>query len=50
MTQAEELLNSLTPDEMTLYTAKPGIEEHIIIDDNRNITVPDMLKKNSCSI
>lgn len=45
MTQAEELLNSLTPDEMTLYTVKPGIEEHIIIDDNRNITVPDMLKR-----
>ena len=45
MTQAEELLNSLTPDDIALYTAKPGIEDHIIIDDNRNITVPNMLKR-----
>lgn len=44
-TTAEELLNSLTEEEITAYTANPEEEPHIIVDENRKITVPDELKR-----
>lgn len=45
MSQADELLNSLTDEEIGLYTVNPELEEHIVIDDHRNITVPEPLKR-----
>lgn len=45
MSQAEELLNSLSQEDITLYSTNPDTEEHIIIDSNRFITVPDSLKR-----
>ena len=45
MSQADELLNSLANDGITLYTATPENEGHIIIDSNRFITVPEELKR-----
>ena len=45
MTQAEELLNSLSFDEVMLYTATPETEPHIVIDEDRYITVPRELRR-----
>lgn len=45
MSQTNELLNSLTDDEMALYSADPSTEPYIIINDDRTITVPDELKR-----
>lgn len=45
MSQAEDLLNSLTVDDIALYTAEPETEGHIIIGTNRFITVPEKLKR-----
>jgi hypothetical protein len=45
MSQANELLNSLTEEEIAAYSANPETEEMIIIGDDRFITVPDSLKK-----
>lgn len=42
MSQAENLLNSLNT---SLYLANESEEPHIIIDDDRFITVPDQLKR-----
>lgn len=42
---AEELLNSLTEDQIAAYTADPASEEHIIVGADRIITVPDSLKR-----
>lgn len=46
MSQADELLNSLSSDDISLYAvgATPE-EEHIVISDDRVITVPDSLKR-----
>lgn len=41
---AEEMLNSLTEEEIAAYTANPE-ERHIIVDETRKITVPDELKR-----
>lgn len=43
MSQAEDLLN-MTED-MSTYTINPATEEHITIDDNRIITVPERLRR-----
>ena len=43
MSQAENLLN-MTED-MSTYTNNPATEEHITIDDNRIITVPERLRR-----
>lgn len=43
MSEAEELLNNMSEDEMALYLA--GTEEVITIDNQRIITVPESLKK-----
>lgn len=45
MSKAEELLNSLTEEEISLYTANDYVEPHIVINDDRTITVPNELKK-----
>ena len=45
MSQANELLNSLTEEELAAYGVGSEIEEHIIIDNNRRITVPAKLKR-----
>lgn len=45
MSQAEDLLNSLNSRSVSLYTANPDTEEHIVIDENRYITIPDALKR-----
>lgn len=43
MSQAEELLNMT--ENMSTYTTNPVTEEHINIDDNRIITVPERLRR-----
>ena len=45
MTQAEELLNSLPFNEVMLYTATPETEPHIVVDEDRHITVPKELRR-----
>lgn len=44
MSQAEELLNSIE-EEVSSYTTNPETEEHIVIGEDRFITVPDALKR-----
>ena len=45
MTQAEELLTSMSEDEIAPYTANSDTEEHIIIGTDRYITVPTALRR-----
>lgn len=45
MSEAENLLNTLSSDDIALYTVNPETEEHIIIDDRRIITVPEPLRR-----
>lgn len=45
MSNAEDLLNSLTDSGIALYTVDPDTEPHIVIDSERYITVPDELKR-----
>ena len=44
MSQAEELLNSIE-EEVISYTTNTETEEHIVIGEDRFITVPDALKR-----
>lgn len=43
MSEAENLLNSM--DDISVATADPTTEEHIVIDSNRNIYVPESLRR-----
>ena len=43
MSEAENLLNTL--NEVSVATADPTTEEHIIIDSNRNVYVPESLRR-----
>ena len=43
MSEAENLLNTL--DDISVATADPTTEEHIVIDSNRNIYVPEALRR-----
>lgn len=45
MSQAENLLDSLTVDDVTPYTAEPQSEGYIVIGRDRFITVPESLKR-----
>ena len=45
MSQAEDLLNSLVEDDISSYSLNPETEEHITIDSNRKITVPESLRR-----
>lgn len=44
MSQADELLDSLTEPEVETYSVNPDTESHIVINADRTITVPDELK------
>lgn len=43
MSEAENLLNSM--GDISVATVDPTTEEHIVIDSNRNVYVPDSLKR-----
>lgn len=45
MSQAEDLLNSIIESDLTSYTARPEVEEHIVVGENRFIVVPESLKR-----
>ena len=45
MSQADELLNSVSSSQKSARTVDPDTEEHIVIGNDRIITVPDSLKK-----
>lgn len=45
MSQADELLSSLSEEEISAYTVDPTTEPHIVINSDRTITVPDVLKR-----
>lgn len=45
MSKAEDLLNSLSSGGVAVYTINPDTEQHIVINDDRTIAVPDELKK-----
>lgn len=45
MSQANELLDSLTTDEIAAYSADSASEPHIVIGSDRYITVPESLKR-----
>lgn len=45
MSQVNELLSSLSEDEIAVYTVNPETEEHIVIDNDRFILVPEYLKR-----
>lgn len=45
MSRADELLDAVSDEGIALYTANPATEGHIIIDDNRFITVPEELRR-----
>ena len=45
MSQAEELLNTLTTDDIMPLLSDPESEPHIVIGDDRIIAVPDELKR-----
>ena len=45
MSQAEELLNSITNEQLSTYTVDPSTEEHIIIGTDRYISVPESLQR-----
>ncbi len=44
MSQADELLDSLFEDEVATYSIDPATEPHILIDEDKAVTVPDDLK------
>ena len=45
MSNATELLNSVTEEEISAYTADSESEPHIVVNSDRTITVPASLKK-----
>lgn len=45
MSRADELLDAVSNDGIVLYTANPDTEGHIVINDNRKITVPEELRR-----
>ena len=45
MSQAEDLLISITGNEVNTRTVNPDVEEHIVIGDDRFISVPEALKR-----
>lgn len=45
MSQANELLNGLTEGDVTMFTAEPEAEGHIVIGKDRFITIPEELKR-----
>ena len=45
MSQASDLLNSLSADDVTVYANGSETEKHIVIGEDRIITVPESLKR-----
>ena len=45
MSRADELLDAVSDEGIALYTADPSTEGHIVVDSDRNITVPEELKR-----
>lgn len=45
MSQADELLEQMTSDSVSTYTANPETEPHIVIGDDRVVKVPAELKR-----
>lgn len=45
MSQAEDLLNSLSENDISVYTVDPETEGRIVVGDDRFITVPEELKR-----
>lgn len=45
MSQADELLNALSGNDISLFTARPDNEPHIVIGEDRTVTVPAELRK-----
>lgn len=45
MSQGEELLNTLSEEDISLYSANPATEEHIVVGADRFITVPASLQR-----
>lgn len=45
MSRADELLDAVSDEGITLYTTDPTTEAHIVVDRNRFITVPEELKR-----
>ena len=45
MSRADELLDAVSDEGIALYTADPATEGHIVVDSDRNITVPEELKR-----
>lgn len=45
MSKSNELLNSLSDGDIALYTANPDTEPHIVIGEDRFVTVPEELQR-----
>ena len=45
MSKADELLNSLSPDDISLQLVNPETEPHIVVGEDRFITVPEELRR-----
>lgn len=45
MSEALDILNNLSDEEVVAYSADPETEEHIVVGRNRFITVPESLKR-----
>lgn len=45
MTQAEELLNSISEESVSTFTVDPATEPHIVVGADRFITVPEELRR-----
>lgn len=45
MSQVNELLNNLSEEELALYMANPETEPHIVVNNDRTVTIPAELKK-----
>lgn len=50
MSQVDDILNNLSEDDIALYSAgDTPEEEHIVVGDDRVITVPDSLRESRYS-
>lgn len=44
MSKAEDLLNSLSEDDIALYSDDPVVEPHIVVNTDKTVTVPEALR------
>ena len=45
MSQANDILDNLTEDEIAAFIAEPDLEPHIVIDSDRIVSVPESLRR-----